>query len=68
MRMGYRKRVDWKWMEEVKNAVYSFSEMNVLDGVGRVMELQRERNDHSSMLFFFAHIAILMDESSIAVD
>ena len=46
----------------------SCSEMNAVDGVGRVMELQRERNDHSSMLCFFAHIAILMDESNMVMD
>ena len=35
------------WMEGVKITVYSCSEMNVMDGIERMMELQRERNDHS---------------------
>ena len=30
----------------------SCSEMNVMDDLGWRMELQRERNDHSSMLCF----------------
>lgn len=46
----------------------SCSEMNAVDGVGRVMELQRERNDHSSILRFCIHIVVLMDESNIVVD
>ena len=44
--------MDWKWREGVKNGVLSCSEMNVMDGVERMMELQRERNDHSSILCF----------------
>ena len=44
--------MDWKWREGVKNGVYSYSEMNVMDGIGRMMELWREKNDHSSILPF----------------
>ena len=39
-------------MEGVKNGVLSCSKMNVMDGIGRRMELQRERNDHSSIPCF----------------
>ena len=28
------------------------SKMNIMDGIGRRMELQRERKEHSSMLCF----------------
>lgn len=39
-------------MEGVKNGVLSYSRMNVMDGIGRRMKLQRKRNDHSSILCF----------------
>ena len=39
-------------MEGVKNGVLSCSEMNVMDDLGWMMELQRERNDHSSIPCF----------------
>lgn len=39
-------------MEGVKNGVHSCSEMNVMDGVERMMELRREKSVHSSMLCF----------------
>lgn len=52
IRMGCRKRMDWKWREGVKNGVHSYSKMNIIDGIGRRMELRRERNDHSFLLCF----------------
>ncbi len=39
-------------MEGVKNGVHSYSKMNIIDGIGRRMELQRERKEHSSILCF----------------
>ena len=39
-------------MEGVKNGVHFCSKMNIMDGIGRRMKLQRKRNDHSLILCF----------------
>ena len=44
------------------------SKMNVMDNLGRMMELQSERKEHSSILCLCAYIAIPLGNSNVIMD